>query len=198
MAAADLAVVDHFDNPTGALNTNTWTSYGGDSVTDSVVTVQGVGTAWGEIASIATYDLSATPTYEFKFMGGAGDGMFGIWDSSTGGTAFVRNLGGWRCVVGGDTNLGDVFTPDVGDIIQLHRATAGWEVYNNGALVSQVANLGTVGPAARIDITGAPGGGQVMVDYVAAGVRVVPEPATATYLGSILVSLLAYAWRKRR
>lgn len=192
VSADTLTIYDHFDNPANAINTTNWAPWGvTGTVADSKVTLAPGTGSWSGIDSTAVFGEG---TYEFKYAGGIG--LFGFEDAATGVPfVVVRNdmVSGhqWKLDVNGA--LGDAFTAAAGDVFDLTWSTTGFELAQNGNVVSSVSS-----PVAQqlSLMAAARAGTSLSLDYV--GIRTVPEPSTLVLLSAGLVGLLAYASKKRR
>lgn len=190
--ADTLTIYDHFDNPADAINTTNWAPWGvAGTVADSKITLAPGTGSWSGIDSTAVFGEG---TYEFKYAGGVG--LFGFEDAATGlPYVVVRNdmVSGYQWKLDVNGTRGDAFTVAVGDVFDLTWSATGFDLAQNGNVVSSVSSPVTQQLSL---MAAARKGTSLSLDYV--GVRSVPEPATLILLSAGCVALLAYAWKKRK
>ena len=210
VASADLVIYDDF--PGTSLDTSLWKTDASPApqptVSGSVVTTTST-TSWNEMYSLSSWDPTTT-NFEWKYAGGSGWGVMGVVKASgTGadndGYSIVAGhpggLWGLASTAGG---AGQSFTGvNAGDIFDLRQ-----EVYNSAPVMNLYKNNVWVSRIPAVYTTpmefyqnGCPThpGDWMSVDYVGTGIPApTPEPSALVLLGIGLISLLAYAWRKRR
>jgi hypothetical protein len=217
--ASATTIYDDFLDPgaTGQIDHTLWSIAGGNgawptaagSNANFTASAQGAGGSnWNQVRSTTTWD-SNTTKFEYKLTSVAGneDGCYlGVNDSLANGFWIEYRYGAWQTEISDtaqDVRSVTFAAPQPGDILGITRTGNVFSATVNGVVVSSQTAIGAIEDnvkfwlAAARDGTNGNGSARMSVDYVGT-TSTVPEPSTLMLLGVGLVSLLAYAWRKRR
>lgn len=156
--------------------------------------VNGTYSSWGARNYVLLDGLTTATTSEWTNQG------FDLRLIRQDSSHFTLGWNGWDN--DNDGRIATVLATDFDDgvlhVAQVHRKTDGTvDIYMDGTLISNQALLNGVNPTKfRIgDVTGYVEG-DIVLDYVRVGA--VPEPSSILLTVVACVSLVAYAWRKRR
>ena len=209
-ASAGLIVYDNFPGPT--LNMANWQlqDAGKPTANNNLLTLSGSG--WEEINSSASWN-ALTTTFELEYAGGSGSQFFGIsnYPGPTGqgtGSVIVRSdsggAGNWSLFSDlGGPQFAAFTAPVAGDIYDFsyNSSTGHANLYKDGG-TTPIASLAVsasafMNPGNAVYMYYGTNSGELQSTYCGTYSNV-PEPSTIVLLTAGLVSLLAYAWRKRR
>ena len=200
-ASAEYMVYDDFTAST--LDMSKWSlGVNGTAPTlaDSVATFDSA-SGTKEIFSTASYGYGS---YKFK-LGPTAPGswsILGLQIPGSGGLGMlVRNdlsleipATRWDFHVGSTRNI--IAAPSANDVLKIVWSATSVQLWNGDALlVNQTTGLPTA-TSANLQLTAYYGGGAMTVDSVSTNAT--PEPSTIILGFTGLISLLAYAWRKRK
>jgi hypothetical protein len=217
-AAAEMVVYDHFDS--AEVDTGLWNVDAGSAVSQSgSILTLGSGSSnpgWSGMTSTNTFDASAPNTYEFKFINAVSSnganpyfGLYNVSDPGGNTNVFVRKNGGWGFYVNG-AKVSDINAPvsqHPFDFVRTANTWQVWDMWGGGTWVPTLAaesapgNVGFApGDRASLWMAIRPSAGaeQLSLGYIAVDAVTTPEPAMFVLMGSALLGLLAYAWRKRK
>jgi hypothetical protein len=207
LASADMVVYDGFADLSvtqglwGNYQSGIWPTVSGGNLT---IAGRDTGNNWSELGSNNTFKASVN-TFEWKYMGGAGDQLFGIYFNGydTGYTVENRTgaAGGWRINNGLYPSvpeaLGSYFSLAAGNIVRIAKNGGNFDASVNGTVVSSVAANPASTGLANLWFGTRPAGSTESFDYVSVGTQT-PEPSSLIVMSAGVFGLLAYAWRKRR
>jgi hypothetical protein len=213
VASADFTVYDHFDS--ADVDTSLWTVDADSTVSQSgsILTIGNLSgnSVWSNMASTAQYDASAANSYEFKYIGSTGDAnpYFGLIGTA-GHNIFFRPpaTNQWKFGINGVAASGTLTAPVAQHPYDFVRTANTWQLWDAGSpglgytdrnLLYETAPGEVVfSPGEKVSLWMAirPMSGSLSLGFVA--VDAVPEPSVVVLLGSGVLGLLAYAWRKRK
>jgi hypothetical protein len=213
VASADFAVYDNFDS--ADVDTSLWTVDAGSTVSQSgsILTIGNPSgnSDWNGMTSTAQYDASAANAYEFKYINSTGEAnpYFGLLGTE-GHNVYFRPPAPnqWRFGINGVAASGVLTAPVAQHPYDFIRTANTWQLWDAGSPGLGYTDRNLVYETAPGDVVFNPGekvsfwmairpmAGSLSLGYVA--VDAVPEPSVLVLLGSGLLGLLAYAWRKRK